>query len=160
RGAIVFSATTADHPSELYVMDSPGAHPRRLTDFNHWAKDVSWGRMERVTWKGSDNFNEDGVLVLPPGFSPSASYPLGLLIHGGPQASSKTSFSPLAQLMAAEGWLVFQPNYRGSDNLGNTYMAAITSDAGPGPGRDVMAGIEELRRRPYVDRKRTAVTGW
>ena len=55
-----------------------------------------------------------------------------LLIHGGPQASSKTGFSSLAQLMAAEGWLVFQPNYRGSDNLGNSYMAAITADAGPG----------------------------
>jgi len=100
------------------------------------------------------------VLVYPPNFSPTSSYPLVLLIHGGPQSSSKTGFSSLAQLMAAEGWLVFQPNYRGSDNLGNAYMAAITADAGPGPGRDVMAGIEELRRRPYVSPGRPAVTGW
>jgi dipeptidyl aminopeptidase/acylaminoacyl peptidase len=140
-------------------MDSPSARPRRLTDFNAWSKDVAWGREERITWR-NDTFEEDGVLVYPPGFSPTSRYPLVLLIHGGPQASSKTGFSSLAQLMAAEGWLVFQPNYRGSDNLGNAYMAAITADAGPGPGRDVMAGIEELRKRPYVAPGKPAVTGW
>ena len=159
KGAIVFTATSSKHPSELYVMDSPSARPRRLTDFNAWSKDVAWGREERITWR-NDAFEEDGVLVYPPSFSPASTYPLVLLIHGGPQASSKTGFSSLAQLMAAEGWLVFQPNYRGSDNLGNSYMAAITADAGPGPGRDVMAGIAELRRRPYVSPGKPAVTGW
>lgn len=158
-GAIVFTATTAGRPAELYVMDSPNARPRRLTDFNAWAQDVAWGREERVTWH-NDAFDEDGVLVTPPHFSPTSSYPLVLLIHGGPQSSSKTGFSALAQLMAAEGWLVFQPNYRGSDNLGNAYMAAITADAGAGPGRDVMAGIETLRKRSYVAANKPAVTGW
>ena len=159
RGAIVFAATSPTRPAELYVMDSPAARPRRLTDFNAWAGDVAWGREQRVTWR-NDQFDEDGVLVVPPGFSPASSYPLVLLIHGGPQSSSKTGFSTLAQLMAAEGWLVFQPNYRGSDNLGNAYMAAITADAGAGPGRDVMAGVAELRRRPYVAPGKPAVTGW
>lgn len=159
KGPLVFAATSPTRPAELYVMDSPAARPRRLTDFNAWAGDVAWGREERVTWR-NDKFDEDGVLVVPPGFSPSSSYPLVLLIHGGPQSSSKTSFSALAQLMAAEGWLVFQPNYRGSDNLGNAYMAAITADAGAGPGRDVMAGVAELRRRPYVSPAKPAVTGW
>ncbi len=159
KGAIVFVATSASRPAELYVMDSPTSHPRRLTDFNAWAKDVAWGREERVTWT-NDRFDEDGVLVYPPNFSRTSTYPLVLLIHGGPQSSSKTGFSALAQLMAAEGWLVFQPNYRGSDNLGNAYMAAITADAGAGPGRDVMAGVEALHRQPFVSPAKPAVTGW
>jgi len=159
KGALAFVATSAGRPAELYVMDSPAAKPRRRTDFNAWATDVAWGREERVAWK-NDGFDEDGVLVFPPTFRPTSSYPLVLLIHGGPQASSKTNFSALGQLMAAEGWLVFQPNYRGSDNLGNAYMAAITADAGAGPGRDVMAGVAELRRRPYVSPAKPAVTGW
>ena len=159
KGGILFTATTTERPSELYIMDSPSAKPRRLTDFNAWATKVAWGRQERVTWK-NDNFDEDGVLVYPPNFDPKAQYPLVLLIHGGPQASSKTSYSALGQLMAAEGWLVFQPNYRGSDNLGNAYMAAIRKDAGPGPGRDVMAGIAELKKRPYVSHDKPSVTGW
>ena len=159
KGAIAFSATTPTRPAELYVMDSAGAKPRRLTDFNAWAKEVNWGKTERVTWK-NDGFDEDGSLTYPPNFTPSATYPLVLVIHGGPTAASHVSYSPLAQLMAAEGWIVFQPNYRGSDNLGNAYQAAITKDAGAGPGRDVMAGVAELRKRPYVQKKNAACTGW
>jgi dipeptidyl aminopeptidase/acylaminoacyl peptidase len=140
-------------------MDTPDAKPRRLTNFNAWTGDVALGKMERITWK-SDALEPDGILVFPPDFSAAKKYPLVLLIHGGPTSSSKLSFSTLAQLMAAEGWIVFQPNYRGSDNLGNAFQAAIWNDAGAGPGRDVMAGVAILRTRPYVDRTRTAVTGW
>jgi dipeptidyl aminopeptidase/acylaminoacyl peptidase len=100
------------------------------------------------------------VVGYPPNFDPTKKYPLVLLIHGGPTSASHVSFSTLAQLMATEGWVVFQPNYRGSDNLGNAYQTAIWNDAGAGPGRDVMAGVSMLRAKPYVDRTRTAVTGW
>ncbi len=156
---IAFTATLPNRPSELYVMDTPSSTPRRLTSFNEWISGVGLGRMERVTWK-SDAFESDGVLVYPPNFDPARKFPLVLLIHGGPTASSKVSWSTQAQLMAAEGWLVFQPNYRGSDNLGHDYQVAIIGDAGAGPGRDVMAGVAMLRNRPYVDRTKTAVTGW
>ena len=156
---IAFTATTPNQPSELYVMDSATARPRRLTDFNAWARDVAWGRLERVTWK-SDQWEADGVVGLPADFSPDKKYPLVLYIHGGPTSASKLNFSAFAQLMMAEGWVVFQPNYRGSDNLGNAYQASIIGDAGAGPGRDVMAGVAMLRQRAYVDRTRTAATGW
>jgi dipeptidyl aminopeptidase/acylaminoacyl peptidase len=162
-GAIAFVATTPSRPPELYVMDSPAAKPRRLTDFNAWATQVAFGRMERVTWKGPDSlqtFDEDGVLVYPPNFNPSSKYPLVLVIHGGPTSASKTGFAVLPQLMVREGWVVFMPNYRGSDNLGNAYQSAIVGDWGAGPGRDVMAGVTELRKRAWVDGTRTAVTGW
>ena len=158
-GALVFAATSPTRPSELYVMDTPTAKPRRLTEFNAWAADVALGKMERVTWK-AEQFEADGTLTYPPDFDPNKKYPLVLVIHGGPTSASKLSFSSMAQLMAAEGMIVFQPNYRGSDNLGNAYQSAIWNDAGAGPGRDVMAGVAMLRAKPFVDRTRTAVTGW
>jgi len=159
-GQIYFVATAANRPAELYVLQSASTRPRRLTHFNAWADSVQFGTMERITWIGEDSLAEDGVLVRPPDFSPSRSYPLVLNIHGGPTSASKRNFNPLAQLMAAEGWLVFMPNFRGSDNLGNAYQAAIVGDWGEGPGRDVMAGVAELRKRPWVDAARTAVSGW
>ena len=159
-GRICFVATAPNRPPELYVLEAPSANPRRLTSFNAWADSVRFGTMERVTWTGHDGLVEDGVLVRPPDFVPSGSYPLVLNIHGGPNSASKQNFNVLAQLMAAEGWLVFMPNYRGSDNLGNTYYSAIVGDWGEGPGRDVMAGVAELRKRPWVDRTRAAVSGW
>jgi dipeptidyl aminopeptidase/acylaminoacyl peptidase len=70
------------------------------------------------------------------------------------------TFSPAAQLMAARGWLVFQPNYRGSDNLGREFQGAIQNDAGAGPGRDVMAGIDTIKQKGIVDETRMAVSGW
>ena len=83
-----------------------------------------------------------------------------LLIHGGPRAASMMTFSPAAQLMAAKGWLVLQPNYRGSDNLGRKFQTAIGGDAGAGPGRDVMAAIAAVKARGFVDETRLGVSGW
>jgi len=86
------------------------------------------------------------VLYYPPDFQKDRKYPLVLIIHGGPQASATTQFSFLPQLMVTHGYVVFSPNYRGSDNLGNAYQRAIWNDAGDGPGRDVIAGIDALKK--------------
>jgi dipeptidyl aminopeptidase/acylaminoacyl peptidase len=144
---------------ELYYLASPDATPRRLTSYNDTTAALALGRMEEVTW-GNEGWNENGILVYPPDFSAERKYPLVLLIHGGPESASKTSFGSLPQYLASHGWLVFMPNYRGSDNLGNAYQSAITAQWGKGPGRDVMAGIAVLKKRPYVDPGRMAVTGW
>jgi dipeptidyl aminopeptidase/acylaminoacyl peptidase len=55
---------------------------------------------------------------------------------------------------------VFQPNYRGSDNAENAFTRAILDDSGAGPGRDVMAGLEALKKRGFVDESRIGVGGW
>ncbi len=64
------------------------------------------------------------------------------------------------QLMAARDWVIFSPNYRGSDNLGADYQRAVIDDAGDGPGRDAMAGVEAVKARGFVDDRRVAVSGW
>jgi dipeptidyl aminopeptidase/acylaminoacyl peptidase len=159
-GAIVFTGSEPRHPAELYYMASPGAKPRRLTDFNADVAALDLGARERIEWQGPDGFREDGVLTYPPDFDPSKKYPLVLVIHGGPTSASVTSFSAPIHLMAARGWVVFSPNYRGSDNLGNAYQRAIFNDAGAGPGRDVMSGLAEVQKRGFVDGSRIGVSGW
>src|SRR5207248_1077722 len=111
-------------------------------------------------WTTFDGMSADGVVTYPPGFDPARRYPLVLYVHGGPTASSTEGFSSLVQLLAAHGWIVLQPNYRGSDNLGDKYQHAIANDAGEGPGRDVMGGVDALVARGVVDPARVAVTGW
>ena len=117
------------------------------------------GKAETVHWK-SDQFDIDGVLTYPPGYVAGRQYPLVLYIHGGPTSASLETFTMPAQIFAAQGWLVLEPNYRGSNNLGNAFEIAINQDAGAGPGRDVMAGVEMLKRRGVVDASRIAVGGW
>jgi dipeptidyl aminopeptidase/acylaminoacyl peptidase len=159
-GAIAFVGTTPTRPAELYYMSDATAKPRRLTDVNGEVAALTLGRTESVDWTSPDGVKNNGTLTYPAGFDPSKKYPLVLVIHGGPRAATLETFSPQAQLMAARGWIVFQPNYRGSDNLGNGYQRLIDNDAGEGPGRDVIAGIAAVTKRGFVDTTRVAVSGW
>jgi dipeptidyl aminopeptidase/acylaminoacyl peptidase len=159
NGVITFTGSTPSHPRELYVLDSPSAKPRRLTDFNHGLAALDLGRVETIRWQ-NEGFAEDGILIYPPGFDASKKVPLVVYIHGGPRSTSTSGFAFLPQVLAAQGWVVFSPNYRGSDNFGNTYTIAIQNDSGAGPGRDVMAGIEAVKQRGFVDADRIAVGGW
>jgi dipeptidyl aminopeptidase/acylaminoacyl peptidase len=159
KGAIAFTGSTATRPSELYYKASVDAPVQRLTDLNGDVASLPLARTEVVEWQ-NDGFAENGLLTYPPDFTPSRKYPLVLLIHGGPRAASLMSFSAQAQFMAAHGWLVFQPNYRGSDNLGAAYSRAIRNDAGEGPGRDVWAGLDMIKKRGIVDETRIGVSGW
>lgn len=166
KGQIAFTGTTRERASELYFKESPEAPPVRLSDFNAATAKLSLGRIETLHWptvdeKGKpDGMEADGVLTYPPDYVAGKKYPLVLYIHGGPVDASVATFSAVPQLFAAQGWLVFEPNYRGSDNLGDRYQAAIFHDAGAGPGRDVMAGLAMLKARGIVDKSRIAVSGW
>jgi len=62
--------------------------------------------------------------------------------------------------MAARDWVVFSPNYRGSNNMGRKFQRAVINDAGDGPARDVMAGIAAVKARGFIDENRIAVSGW
>ena len=159
-GAIAFIGSTATHPGELYILDSVNAKPRRLTNVNAFTDDLDLGRTESIEWTGPGGFREDGVLTYPVGYKQGRKYPLVLVIHGGPMMSSNMGFQRLAQLLATAGFLVFQPNYRGSTNLGDAYQHAIYRDTGDGPGRDVMAGLAAVEKLGIVDENRVGVSGW
>jgi dipeptidyl aminopeptidase/acylaminoacyl peptidase len=159
KGEIALTGSEPDRPAEVYYLASSESKPQRLTDFNQATAALELGKTETIHW-GCDSFHMDGVVTYPPDFAPGKKYPLVLYIHGGPRSASKESFSSRSQLLAAQEWVVFEPNYRGSDNLGNSFQAAIWNDAGKGPGRDVMAGVAALEKRGFVDIAHMAVSGW
>jgi dipeptidyl aminopeptidase/acylaminoacyl peptidase len=159
KDQLALIGTTPERASELYYLPTLDSTPVRLTDFNAALDDLERGKSETVTWT-SDKKEIDGVVTYPPGFDAKQKYPLVLYVHGGPNSASKETFNPMVQCLAARGWVVFEPNYRGSDNMGNAFYSWIYKDAGVGPGRDVMAGVEMLEKRGFVDTARMAVSGW
>lgn len=159
-GAIAFIGETPRQPGELYYMTASNAAPHRLTNLNAGHAGLELGRVERIDWQGPDGFRENGVLIYPPGFRDGQRYPLVLNMHGGPMGTSTEGWSAFPQLLAAQGWIVFQPNYRGSNNMGDAFQRAVINDAGEGPGKDVMAGVEAIKGRGIVDDDRVAVSGW
>ena len=158
-GKIAMIASATDVPPEIYVMDGANAVPRTLTNLNASVAALDLGRSEEVSWKASDGERNDGILTYPLGYQPGKKYPLVLRIHGGPEGASILAWQDLRQLFASRGYLVFEPNYRGSDNLGTAHEHAIYKDPGVGPGHDVMAGVEAVEKLGIVDTSREAVTG-
>jgi len=159
-GTVAFIGSQATHPDELFILPPNAAGPVQLTHFNDAIAGLNLGKPRRITWRSADGFAEDGVLTYPPDYVAGRKYPLVLRIHGGPALSSMVSFDAFYQLAASHGYLVFAPNYRGSNDLGNAYQHAIFDDASIGPGKDVMAGIRAVERLGIVDTNRIAVSGW
>lgn len=159
-GALAFIGEAPHHPQEVYLMPSVDASPRRLTSVNDVIAALALGEREAVEWDGPDGFRENGVLTYPPDYASGRPYPLVLYIHGGPMGTSTEGWDAFPQLLAAQGWIVFQPNYRGSNNMGDAFQSAVIDDAGEGPGKDIVAGVEMLKRRGIVDETRVAVSGW
>jgi dipeptidyl aminopeptidase/acylaminoacyl peptidase len=159
RGDIAFIGQTKSDPYELYVVPTDGA-PTALTRVNAGLADLTLARTETVSWKGPGGRRLDGVVTYPAHYQEGRRYALVLFIHGGPNSSSRERFNLMPQVLASHDWLVFEPNYRGSDNQGNAFYAAIYRDAGQGPGEDVMSGVDYLKHRGLIDTLRMAVTGW
>lgn len=160
EGSMIFTATKRDYPVEVYYKKDLKADPVQLTNFHSFMKDLKLGVQEGMEWSSGDGLAPTGIITYPPDFDPEKKYPLVLQIHGGPSASSLLGFSPVTQAMAANGWIVFQPNYRGSTNLGNKFQSAISKDPSEGPGHDVITGVNILKEKAYIDGDKVGVSGW
>lgn len=160
NGEMVLTGLKKDHPVEVYYKSSLEAAPVALTEYNAFVNDRKLGQQEGFSWQSKDGLTPNGIITYPPDFDPEKKYPLVLQVHGGPSSASLLGFSPVPQAMAAKGWIVFQPNYRGSTNLGNKFQSAISKDPSEGPGHDVITGVNALKEKPYVDADKVAVSGW
>jgi dipeptidyl aminopeptidase/acylaminoacyl peptidase len=158
-GTLAFVASAPQQPPEVYVA-APGAPPRKLTDYNAPLAALDHPRAEALEYDGPDGFREDAVVTYPAGYVKGRAYPLVVVIHGGPTSASLLAYFDRIAVLAAHGWFVLQPNYRGSDNLGRTYQRAILHDVVAGPGRDIKAAVDALRARESIDPARIGVSGW
>jgi len=162
-GSVAFVGQRRDDPNEIYVLPPNGA-PRKLTSENAFLGEYEIARRDRVDWKSDDGTVINGVLTYPTGFQAGKKYPLVLDIHGGPVSTSTWDFGTvdgtICQLLAAHGFLVLQPNYRGSDDEGDAFLQAIVPHVTSGPGRDNLAGVQALEQMGIVDESRIGVSGW
>jgi dipeptidyl aminopeptidase/acylaminoacyl peptidase len=112
-----------------------------------------------IWYRSKDGLRIQGWIVKPPGFDPSKKYPLILDIHGGPQAMYNVGFSFSRQDHAAAGYVVLYTNPRGSTGYGVTFTNEI-KNAYPGKDYDdLMAGVDSVLARGYVDSKNLFVYG-
>ena len=112
----------------------------------------------RVTWTNG-RFTLEGLLYLPK-LAPGAKAPLVVNIHGGPTGLWNDRYSPLVNLLVAQGWAVFQPNPRGSTGYGAAFSAANKNDLGGGDYTDIMTGVDAVLAKHALDPNRMALIGY
>jgi dipeptidyl aminopeptidase/acylaminoacyl peptidase len=111
-------------------------------------------------WYGSSGgARVQGWIVKPPTFDPSRKYPLVLEIHGGPHAMYGVGFNYMFQNFAANGYVVLYVNPRGSTGYGSTFGNAIYHAYPSVDYDDLMAGVDTVVGRGYVDTTRMYVSG-
>lgn len=159
NGTIVFTGVTPGRPTELYALSPHGGTPQRLTHYNDWIEHFALGKQQTIVWH-SGTFLPDGVLTYPPNWHRGTRAPLVLLIHGGPTGASNVGFYGFAQVLAAHGWFVFSPNYRGSDNLGIAFARTTVPHIASVPGIDIERGLAAVLALGVVDPARIGVSGW
>jgi dipeptidyl aminopeptidase/acylaminoacyl peptidase len=120
---------------------------------------VALGDVERVTYTSSGNTTVDGWVVKPPGFDASKRYPLIMEIHGGPHGMYNTAFNYMYQNFAANGYVVLYTNPRGSTGYGSAFGNAIMHAYPSVDYDDLMAGVDAVIAKGFVDTTRMYVGG-
>jgi dipeptidyl aminopeptidase/acylaminoacyl peptidase len=161
-GDLFAISMSVDPPTkEKTTSDEAGSGPQtRITDGNRalWSQ-LNLTAPEEINYKSFDGLQIQGWIQKPPDFDPNKTYPLILDIHGGPHAAYGWVFDHEFQWMAAKGYVVFYPNPRGSTGYGQEFGNIIQYRYPGDDYRDLMAGVDEILKRGYVDAKKLGVTG-
>ncbi|HEX5075990.1 MAG TPA: S9 family peptidase [Gemmatimonadaceae bacterium] len=137
--------------------------PAEITQLTHVNDDVlarvKLGAVERVRYTSTGNTTVDGWVVKPPNFDPSKKYPLLMEIHGGPHGAYGVGFSYQFQNFAANDYVVLYTNPRGSTGYGSVFGNAIMHAYPSVDYDDLMAGVNAIVAKGYVDTTRMYVGG-
>jgi dipeptidyl aminopeptidase/acylaminoacyl peptidase len=159
-GTIYFDRSSLDRPNEIYALR--GDKETRITHENDALfESIAMGQSEDVWYTGAENAKIQAIMVKPPMFDPAKKYPAVVLIHGGPQGNWAYSWSDRwnPQMFAARGYVVFMPNPRGSTGYGQKFVEDISRDWGGKAYTDIMNGVDELAKMPFVDGTRIGAAG-
>ena len=120
--------------------------------------------MEDLSWKADDGTMVEGVLIYPPHRMGEKKLRMLTLIHGGPAEANGNYFGAdwyeWATLAAANGWLVFRPNYRGSSGYGDEFMLQISPHLVSRPGKDILEGVDALVKDGIADPDHLTIGGY
>ena len=154
------AASSPTSPSALHLADLASSTVTPLGDLNaDFLKRHPVPSLEKFTVERA-GYDIEGRLWFPPFFDYSVRYPLILDIHGGPNGAFYDSYVPWQQLLAGSGYLVLAVNPRGSSTYGDEFMRAVLDDWGGEDYLDLMAALDHVCQRDYVDTDRLGIHGY
>jgi dipeptidyl aminopeptidase/acylaminoacyl peptidase len=158
-GTLAATLSTMNRPYELYTV--PGGKLNQLTHVNDaWLAKFKLSAGDYVSFKSKDGTTVHGYIYKPLDYVPGQRYPTIVRPHGGPVWAYYAEFQDLAQLLAANGYLVLFPNPRGSSGYGQDYCKAIFADWGDKDYQDDMAIVDYAVAQGLADPDKLGVGGW
>ncbi len=163
---VAFIHSAIDEPTEVYLADSPDALPsaRPITSFNRMFMERDLPKAKSYRWIADDGTTIEGMLMYPPGKFEVKHLPMFVFPHGGPDDSDGNHFEAdwyvWDRLAATQGWLVFEPNYRGSSGYGDKFLAGIVPEIVSRPGKDILEGVDALVKDGIADPDHLTVGGY
>jgi len=153
---------TVEHTEDVFVVSRPDSFDR-LTNVNPQVDTWKLPQISLVTWAGAHGDEVEGILELPPDYKRGTPLPLVVEIHGGPTAATHYSLRFWIYgrtLMAARGFALLSPNYRGSTGYGDEFMVDLVGHENDIEVEDILKGVDAMVERGIADPDHLAVMGW
>ena len=159
RGTMAMLVSNDTMPFEVHAFENGAL--RRLSHHNDsLIATLRLGRVEDFTSRSKDGTEVHGLLTKPAGWTAGTRYPLLLRIHGGPNGQDEHAFDIEREVLAADGYLVLEVNYRGSSGRGTAFQTAIFADWGNLEVVDLLGAVDEAVRLGLADPERLGIGGW
>ena len=147
------------HPPEIWT--GPIGDWKQTTRINDDAR-PNWGQVKSLHWSNGDT-KVQGWLMFPTDYNPSKTYPMVVVVHGGPAGVARVGWPEVffnTYDLSTHGYFVFYPNPRGSFGQGEKFTQANVKDFGYGDFKDILTGVDEVVKTLPVDNNRIGITGW
>ena len=121
---------------------------------------IDLGETKVVHWTSKEGVKLEGIATFPPGYTTGKRYPFLVFPHGGPEANDQLGLDPMAKYIAGKGYVVLQPEYRGSTGYGAAHVTAIYQHFGDRAYRDVDSATDFAIAQGWADPARLTMFGW
>jgi dienelactone hydrolase len=156
---LVFPIADPTHATNLATLQQSALH-RITTEGDAELASVDLGPVRVIHWKSKEGIDLEGIATFPAGYTEGKKYPYLVLPHGGPEANDELALDPFSRAIAGFGYVVVQPQYRGSTGYGDDHLSAIYQHFGDRAYHDVDSATDYAIAQGWADPNHLAIFGW
>jgi len=155
------AVTVGDPAHSQNVAVVSGGELRKITtEGDEQLAKVDLGQVRVVNWSSKEGIRLEGIVTFPAGYREGRRYPFLVLPHGGPEGNDVLGLDAFARFIAGLGYVVLQPQYRGSTGYGSDFLNAIYQHFGDRAYLDVDSATDYAIAQGWADPDKLAIFGW